>query len=166
MFIAGKSKKEEALRLRLSGLTYQQIAEQLHVSRQRIQQLVRPPAAIYHLIRNQAKDVCQKCGINVQNGHVHHIKSQELDCSIYNDLINLQYLCISCHRISHSVPKSDMDATDVSITMEEAGRLGGTARAKALTPEQRIDIARKAGKQRWRKKHEEDTRAKVLGEGG
>mgnify|MGYP001568674165 CR=1 FL=1 len=42
-----------------------------------------------------------------------------------------------------------------SITVKEAGKKGGYARAQALTPEQRTEIARKAGKQRWRKKHEE-----------
>lgn len=41
-----------------------------------------------------------------------------------------------------------------SITVKEAGRKGGIARAKSLTPEQRTEIARKAGKNRWRKKHE------------
>ena len=52
-----------------------------------------------------------------------------------------------------------------SITVKEAGRLGGMKRAQKLSPERRTEIARKAGKQRWRKKHEENARAKILGEG-
>lgn len=32
---------------------------------------------------------------------------------------------------------------------QELGRKGGKARAKALTPEQRAEIARKAAKARW-----------------
>lgn len=52
-----------------------------------------------------------------------------------------------------------------SITVKEAGKRGGAARAKALTPEQRTEIARNAGKQRWKKRHEENAKAKVLGEG-
>ena len=51
-----------------------------------------------------------------------------------------------------------------SITVREAGKRGGAARAKTLTPEQRTEIARKAGKQRWRKKHEEEHRREILEE--
>lgn len=53
-----------------------------------------------------------------------------------------------------------------SITVKEAGKKGGAARAKALTPEQRTEIARKAGKQRWRKRHEEERSGKILGKRG
>lgn len=51
-----------------------------------------------------------------------------------------------------------------SITVKEAGKKGGLKRAQVLTPEQRTEIARKAGKQRWRKKHEEERRRAVLEE--
>ena len=52
-----------------------------------------------------------------------------------------------------------------SITVKEAGRKGGLKRAQVLTPERRTEIASKAGKQRWRKKHDEERRAEILGEG-
>ena len=35
--------------------------------------------------------------------------------------------------------------------MREGGKKGGAARAKALTPEQRSEIAKKAAKSRWHK---------------
>lgn len=38
-----------------------------------------------------------------------------------------------------------------SSAASELGRLGGTARARKLTPEQRQEIARKAAARRWRK---------------
>jgi hypothetical protein len=36
----------------------------------------------------------------------------------------------------------------------KGGRKGGTARAKALTPEQRSEIAKKAAKSRWNRKND------------
>ena len=36
---------------------------------------------------------------------------------------------------------------------QELGRLGGRARAKKLTPEQRVEIARKASLSRWKNKN-------------
>ena len=40
-----------------------------------------------------------------------------------------------------------------SITVKEAGRKGGIARAKSLTPEQRTESARMAGNTRGRDQH-------------
>jgi hypothetical protein len=40
----------------------------------------------------------------------------------------------------------------VTMDVKDAGRRGGERRAKALTPKQRKDIARKAALARWRKR--------------
>lgn len=93
-------RRKTAIELRLKGLTYAQIGEQLGVSRQRVQQMTRPPHAIQLLIRKRANCRCEKCGVelNTGNGHVHHVGGEDYD---FNDLENLQYLCISCHLKAH-----------------------------------------------------------------
>lgn len=40
----------------------------------------------------------------------------------------------------------------VSASAQKGGKVGGKARAKALTPTRRAEIARKAAKTRWAKK--------------
>ncbi len=97
-----KEKRTKALNLRLNdGLSYAAIGEQLGLSRQRIQQLLRPPKAIYDLIWNRAGHQCQDCGIGLPaksgSGCIHHIGSEE----DYNDIDNLILLCRSCHRNRH-----------------------------------------------------------------
>src|ERR1700757_1222375 len=82
-----------ALELKLSGLTYAAIGKQLGLSRQRVQQMLRPPKAIYELIRERARYRCEKCGLKTRSGHVHHQKLTE----DWNDIPNLRYLCLKCH---------------------------------------------------------------------
>jgi len=95
--------REEAIIGRLMGLSYEQIGESLGISRQRVQQLVSPPAAVRELIVKRAKGKCQKCGIFVgKSGHIHHIGAEE----DYNDIDNLQLLCLSCHWLEHKAQVS------------------------------------------------------------
>jgi hypothetical protein len=42
--------------------------------------------------------------------------------------------------------------SDIRAYLQSLGKKGGPARAKALTPEQRKEIARKAAQARWAKK--------------
>jgi hypothetical protein len=44
------------------------------------------------------------------------------------------------------------DAPSPASAAAQLGKLGGAARAKALTPEQRADIARKGAAKRWGKR--------------
>lgn len=44
------------------------------------------------------------------------------------------------------------DETAKFLTCADAGRIGGAARARKLTPDQRRDIARRAAQARWGKK--------------
>jgi len=86
-----------AMELRLRGMTYAEIGKALGVSRQRAQQLVRPPRPIYEAVKARAGGKCELCGLEISNGHVHH-KERVND---YNGLDNLQYLCVVCHKGEH-----------------------------------------------------------------
>lgn len=87
------------LAMRLDGFTYQQIADKFNVSRQRIQQILSPPKAIRNYVVEKFKGRCADCGINVgKSGHIHHENS---DFEDYNDINNLELLCISCHGKRH-----------------------------------------------------------------
>ena len=88
-----------ALNRRLDGSTYSEIALELGISRQRAQQLVSPPKDIRDTAVRRAKGRCEICGIYVgKSGQVHHIGTEWED---YNDVCNLQLLCIACHRSAH-----------------------------------------------------------------
>lgn len=90
------------LKLRLEGRTYQHIASKAGVSRQRIQQILSPPAPIRNYVVEKYEGYCFKCGIYVgYGGHVHHDGGNGED---YDDAENLLLLCISCHRRVHATP--------------------------------------------------------------
>lgn len=92
---------KEILALRLSGHSYQYIADQSGVSRQRIQQILSPPIYIRNYVVDKFKGLCDDCGIYLGSaGHVHYDGANgEED---YNDRENLRLLCISCHRKAHA----------------------------------------------------------------
>ena len=84
-------------------MTYQQIGDDLGISRQRVQQLIAPPNHIRIRVVRTAQGKCEDCGVQVgHSGHVHHISNPEED---YNDIANLRLLCLSCHMRSHTYIK-------------------------------------------------------------
>lgn len=94
-----KLNKEQMLEMRLNGATYQMIADKAGVTRQRVQQLIGPPAHIRNLVVRQARAACQECHILCgSSGHVHHTGNLAED---YNDTDNLVFLCPSCHMRAH-----------------------------------------------------------------
>ncbi len=96
--------KKEMLMLRLEGRTYKYIADKAGVTRQRIQQVISPPPAIRDYIVRKYNGYCMVCGIHVGlSGHVHHLGSNNGED--YNDIDNLELLCLSCHRTKHAIPK-------------------------------------------------------------
>ncbi len=108
------TRKMEALNLRLSGLTYAEIAQKLGISRQRVQQIIAPPKYIRDLVVGRAHGRCEICGIFVgKRGHVHHNSCKNEN---YNDVDNLELLCISCHILVHNGPYS---TENVSRTFED-----------------------------------------------
>jgi DNA-binding transcriptional regulator YiaG len=97
-------RRYEVIALRLKGWSYTRIAVDLGISRQRVYQLISPLPQIRKALIEADGGQCQECGIDVTvkgAAHVHHLS---LDCSSgeYNDLNNLQLLCISCHRKAHN----------------------------------------------------------------
>jgi 5-methylcytosine-specific restriction endonuclease McrA len=87
------------LKMRLEGMSYEAIGKKANICRQRVQQLLSPPAYIRKLVITRAEGKCQNCGISVERiGHVHHLGNSGED---YNDVANLIFLCPSCHRKVH-----------------------------------------------------------------
>ena len=92
--------KTELLKLRLDGLTYEQIGLRAGISRQRVQQLLSPPFSIRKFIVEKYQGKCSRCGIYVgKSGHVHHNGDNP---ETYNDIENLELLCLGCHRKAHN----------------------------------------------------------------
>lgn len=97
------TEKEQAMSLRLRGLTYAEIGKEFGISRQRIQQLLSPPPAIERFIKNRAQGKCENCGLDSPKGHIHHRTATGTTSEDYNDIPNLQLLCASCHRLAHGI---------------------------------------------------------------
>lgn len=82
--------------MKVSGMTYRAIGQALGVSRQRVQQMLRPPIRVYDQLRRRAANKCEKCGLVFKargHGHAHHLR--------YGDFWNvndLLYICPACHR--------------------------------------------------------------------
>jgi len=86
--------------MRLDGKTYKEIAAEAGVSRQRIQKMLSPPPSIRCFVVKKFGGKCNRCGIFVgQSGHVHHNGDNP---ETYNDIENLELLCIGCHRTAHT----------------------------------------------------------------
>lgn len=92
---------QQAQELYLQGKSYREIGDALGVTRQRAQQMIRPPIGIYRLVQQRAKGCCQVCGISVRSGHVHHVGAIGRTLDDLNDIENLKYLCPTCHREEH-----------------------------------------------------------------
>lgn len=89
--------RDEAIRMKVAGCTYAQIAGELGLTRQRIQQIVRPPSHVCLTVKRRANGCCEKCSTPTTVGHIHHKAPSES----YNAPSNLAYLCLSCHRQEH-----------------------------------------------------------------
>jgi len=72
------------------GLTYQEIADQFHVSRQRIQQLLQPSKAEKAEILRRVNGRCEACGAKPKKLDLHH--------DTY-DGAPTRVLCTACHKI-------------------------------------------------------------------
>jgi transcriptional regulator with XRE-family HTH domain len=107
------------LKLRLDGMTYDEIARKAGVSRQRIQQLLSPPPDIRDFVVKKFNGLCNHCGIKVgTSGQVHHHGTDEEET--YNDIPNLELLCLACHRAEH---QKLLGKTRITPEMEERNAL-------------------------------------------
>lgn len=105
-----KASRLKAFRLFvMEGMTYAAAGRVMGISRQRVQQLIRPDAAIFNLIRERAKDACEGCRmrLRVGEGHIHHKKKTCTRIDRFNKPRNLLYLCRSCHRNAHHEMKRE-----------------------------------------------------------
>ena len=93
-------RRRAALRMKLDGASYAAIGAAFGVSAPSIQEMLRPPAAVYNLVRERAGGCCEDCGIGLtRSGHVHHRSG--LDEQGWDNAAELQFLCASCHRRAH-----------------------------------------------------------------
>ena len=91
----------EMLMMRLDGATYAAIAQAAGISRQRVQQILRPPPGIRKQVVDRYAGRCVDCGIHVgHTGHIHH-KDLSIELGQWNDQENLELLCITCHLFRH-----------------------------------------------------------------
>lgn len=88
----------DIVELLAAGLSYTKIAEIEAITRQRVQQLVKPPVNIINLIRERAACLCETCHA-ATGSHLHH-KSWVKDT--YNNPENLLLLCRECHQHLHA----------------------------------------------------------------
>lgn len=90
-----------AIEMKLSGSSYQKIAQHFGISRQRIQQILRPKRATRLKLIALTYGACEGCGILIgeAHGHFHHLLKSGIP---FNDCENLQFLCMLCHRRVHN----------------------------------------------------------------
>ena len=88
--------RTQAIRLKLQGLTYEQIGNKLGISLGQAQVLIRPSAPTRKLVKQRAEGKCENCGTTLPNGQYHH-KSSKTTVAAFNQAENLEYLCPTCH---------------------------------------------------------------------
>jgi len=111
------------LELRLQGTTYGQIGKMAGVSRQNIQHLLSPPSSIRKFVIEKYEGKCNRCGLIVGiSGHVHH-SGDEVDT--YNDITNLELLCMACHRAAHNGERKptveEIQRNDTILSLHKRG---------------------------------------------
>ena len=96
------SKRKTALEKRLDGMTFAEIGKEMGVSRQRVEQWLRPPAEIRELVYKLAGGECENCGIklNQRNGQYHSMNPEIEEFTTY---AHTKLLCIACHRKEHHI---------------------------------------------------------------
>jgi len=109
---------EKLARLKRQGLTYAEIGELYHMSRQRVQQIVSPPPEIANEVRRRSNSKCENCKIELQDGDIHH---KSWDVAQPNALENLQYLCVACHMLLHYDPNLDREKS-VRMSFDDVER--------------------------------------------
>ena len=133
------TRRGEALKWRLQGLTYHQVGVEMEISRQRVQQLLSPPKGVRTIVVTRAKGCCQDCGLGVgDSGHVHHRSSTNGDT--YDDIDNLELLCVSCHAVAHEpytrsndLPSGGSGSINLNTTQRERESYVRAAEAANLT---------------------------------
>jgi DNA-binding CsgD family transcriptional regulator len=152
-----------ALEMKRQGYPYAAIGQALGISRQRVQQLLSPPADARAQVLARCARHCEACGIGPGvHLHLHHV-SYHASPRTYHDPQNLQALCVPCHNRAHDATLTPAqrfarsstagiiggqlrrDRARVKKQWRAIARLGGETRMRALTKEERQAIGRKGG---------------------
>lgn len=125
-------------RMLLDGLTYMEIARRFGVSRQRVQQIVSPPKYIVQVVSRRAKGRCENCGIIIRTGgQLHHVNNDDANLDNVDDVGNIEYLCLSCHRMRHYLKgggwREGQKSISLDITSEQVRELKVIAAEKHTT---------------------------------
>ena len=110
--------RNDMILLKLQGRTYQDIAELVGVTRQRIQQFLRPNLATRQIVRARANGYCERCGVLAKRGHIHHLPTTNYE---FDNTANLEYLCLSCHRKQHPSPRVSLVCAVCGHTFNRRG---------------------------------------------
>jgi hypothetical protein len=98
-----------AIRLKLSGLSYSEIARRLDADESHALRLVGPSLERRYQLFDRAKDICERCGTPTIYGQIHHVTTLGKTPATFNRLDNLEYICVKCHGNHH---KGRLDPTD------------------------------------------------------
>lgn len=136
--------KPIAVEMKLSGMTYADIGAAMGVSRQRAQQLVKPTSEVIQYVIERSGFSCEQCRAELgTSGHVHH--AEILNPAEYNEPGNLQYLCISCHKLRHVKPadpnRKPANTGEKNPAAVALGRLGGSKKSDAKTAACRLNAS-------------------------
>lgn len=103
------ARRQRAITLYLSGLSYPQVAATLGLSLGYMRHVIGPPETIRHAVWRRAAFRCERCHTECPSGHIHHREREGIDWVAFNAPSNLEYLCLTCHRAAHKKhrPKKD-----------------------------------------------------------
>jgi predicted transcriptional regulator len=95
-----KPRQEAALRMRLDGQSFAEIARTLGCTRQNVSAMLSPSNCIRTMMGRQANGRCAECGSRANQ--LHHIRTRGIAPEAYNQPANLVLLCKACHRHEHA----------------------------------------------------------------
>ena len=83
----------------MAGESYQTIANAFGLSRQRVQQFFKPHKLIRAQVMERAQGKCEACQAWLGKAEIHH---KRRIANNFNDLSNLELLCVPCHMRRHN----------------------------------------------------------------
>lgn len=92
-----KQLREQAVVLRLRGISFNQISHDLGLSRSYVSWLLRPPRHVRARVASRARNHCEACGRRCLVGVYKHRNSVTVVPSQYNDADNVVYVCPGCY---------------------------------------------------------------------
>ena len=94
-------RRRRAITLYLSGFSYHQVADELHLSASHMRHVIGPDLDTRRVVWYRASGRCETCQVPTANGHLHHQHREQISPAEFNTPQNLLYLCLACHRKAH-----------------------------------------------------------------